>query len=188
MTASTTIQAIPQAVVYAALALHQRKNTDLTYSPFSTAELTTVEGNPFWRCVEDEIEFTNLEARNHCTALATFQEFMSLNGTVSLIDAAYELWRNEVGHPDLASSRLLVIASQSVNVLLEMANNIRNGNRRVFEILRLLEIALPHLPNLRAEDIVAVVEAQHESTKRDMASGIIFNAIERRLHSESKLA
>jgi hypothetical protein len=188
MIASTTIKAIPQTVVYAALALHQRKNTDLTYSPFSIAELTTVEENPFWRCVEDEIEFTNLEARNHCAALATFQEFLSLNGTVSLIDAAYELWRNEVGHPDLASSRLLVIASQSVNVLLEMANNIRNENRRVFEILRLLEIALPHLPNLRAEDIVAVVEAQHESTKRDMASGIFFNSIERRLRSESKLA
>lgn len=188
MTASTTIQAIPQAVLDAALALHQRKNTDLTYSPFSTAELTTVEGNPFWHCVEDEIEFANLEARNRCAALATFQQVMPLSGTDALFDAAYELWRNEIGHPDSASGRLLGLASQSVSVLLEAAKIIGDKNRRVFDVLHLLEKALPHLPNLRAEDIVAVVEAQHESTKRDMASGMIFNAIERRLRSESKVA
>lgn len=73
MTTSTTIQAIPQVVLDAALALHQRRNTSLTYSPSSTSELTTFEGNPFWHCVEDEIEFANLEARNRCVALATFQ-------------------------------------------------------------------------------------------------------------------
>ncbi|MDP3709209.1 MAG: hypothetical protein Q8R56_14175, partial [Polaromonas sp.] len=188
MTASTTIQAIPQAVLDAALALHQRKNTDLTYSPFSTAEVTTVEGNPFWRCVEDEIEFAHLEARNRCAALATFQQVMPLSGTDALFDAAYELWRNEIGHPDSASGRLLGLAGQSVSVLLEAAKIIGDKDRRVFDVLHLLEKALPHLPNLRAEDLVAVVEAQHESTKRDMASGMIFNAIERRLRSESKVA
>lgn len=188
MTASRTIQAIPQAVLDAALALHQRKNTDLTYSPFSTAELTTVEGNPFWHCVEDAIEFANLEARNRCAALATFQQVMPLSGTDALFDAAYELWRNEIGHSDSASGRLLGLASQNVSVLLEAAKIISDKNRRVFDVLHLLEKALPHLLNLRAEDIVAVVEAQHESTKRDMASGMIFNAIERRLRSESKVA
>lgn len=188
MTASTTIQAVPQAVLDAALTLHQRKTTSLTYSPFSSSELTTVEGNPFWHCVEDEIEFANLEARNSCAALATFQQVMPLSGTDALFDAAYELWRNEIGHPDSASGRLLGLASQNVSVLLEAAKVIGDKSRRVFDVLHLLEKALPHLPNLRAEDIVAVVEAQHESTKRDMASGMIFNAIERRLRSESKVA
>ena len=89
MTASTTIQAIPQPVLDAALALHQRKNTSLSYSPFSTSELTAVEGNPLWHCVEDEIEFANLEARNRCTALATFQQVMPFSGTDALFDAAY---------------------------------------------------------------------------------------------------
>lgn len=147
MTASTTIQAIPQAVLDAALALHQRKNTDLTYSPFSTAEVTTVEGNPFWRCVEDEIEFANLEARNRCAALATFQQVMPLSGIDALFDAAYELWRNEIGHPDSASGRLLGLASQNVSVLLEAAKVIGDKSRRVFDVLHLLEKALPHLPN-----------------------------------------
>lgn len=188
MTASTTIQAIPQAVLDAALALHQRKNTNLTYSPFSTPELTTVEGNPFWHCVEDEIEFANLEARNRCVALATFQQVMPLSGIDALFDAAYKLWRNEIGHPDSASGRLLGLASQNVNVLLEAAKVICDKSRRVFDVLHLLENALPHLSNIRAEDIVAVIDAQHESTKRDMAGGMIFHAIEFRLQSESQLA
>lgn len=188
MTVPTTVQSIPQAVLDAALALHKRKNTDLTYSPFSTAEVGAVETNPFWHCAEGEIEFTNLEARNRCAALATFQQVMPLSGTDALFDAAYELWRNEIGHPDSASGRLLGLASQNVSVLLEAAKVIGDKSRRVFDVLHLLEKALPHLPNVRAEDIVAVVEAQHESTKRDMASGMIFNAIERRLRSESKVA
>ena len=188
MKALTMIQAIPQAVLDAALALHQQKNTALTYSPFSTAQVATVDGHPIWRCAEDEIEFTNLEARNHCVAMATFNRVSRTSSRDSLFDAAYELWRNEIRHPDLASSRLLVIASQTVNVLVEIANILRNEDRRVFDILRLLERALPNLQNLRAEDIVAVVEAQHESTKRDMARGMLFNAIERRLQSESQIA
>lgn len=188
MTASTAIQAIPQAVLDAALALHQKKNTSLTYSPFSTSELTVVEGNPLWHCGEDEIEFANLEARNRCAALAIFQQVMPLSGVDALFDAAYKLWRNEIGHPDSASGRLLGLASQTVNVLLQAAKDIGDKRRRVFDVLHLLEKAMPHLPSIRAEDIVAVIDAQHESTKRDMAGGMIFNAIERRLQSEPQLA
>jgi hypothetical protein len=188
MTASTTIQAIPQAVLDAALALHQRRNTALTYSPCSTAEVTTIDGNPLWRCVEDEIEFANLEARNHCAALATFQQVMPLSNTDSLFDAAYKLWRNEIGQPDSASGRFLGLVGQSVSVLIEAAKIIVDKNRRVFDVLRLLEKALPHLPNLQAEDIVAVIDAQHESKKRGMAGGMIFNAIEHRLQSDPRLA
>lgn len=188
MTTSTTIQAIPQAVLDAALALHQQKNTSLTYGPFSTSELTTFEANPLWHFVEDEIEFANLEARNCCAALATFQKVMPLSGNDALFDAAYGLWRSEIGHPDSASGRLFGLVSQNVSVLLWAAKVIGEKSRRVFDVLHLLEKALPHLPNIRAEDIVAVIDAQHESTKRDMAGGMIFNAIERRLQSESQIA
>lgn len=183
-----TIQVIPQAVLAAALALHQRKNADLTYSPFSNAELTPVEDDPLWHCFDNGIEFTNLEARNHCAALATFQQVIPLSGTNALFDAAYHLLLNEIRHPDSASGRLLGFANQSVNVLLEAVKIIDNKNLRVFDVLHLLEKALPHLPNLRAEDIVAVIDAQYESTKADMARGMILNALERRLQSESQIA
>lgn len=188
MTASTTSQAIPQAVLDAALALHHQKNTSLTYGPFSTSKLTTVEANPLWHFGEDEIEFANLEARNSCAALATFQQVMPLSGNDALFDAAYGLWRSEIGHPDSASGRLFGLVSQNVSVLLWAAKVIGEKSRRVFDVLHLLEKALPHLPTIRAEEVVAVIDAQHESTKRDMAGGMIFNAIERRLQSESQIA
>lgn len=191
MTGSATIQAIPQAVLNAALALHQRKNTDLTCSPFSTAEVATVESNSLWRCADGEIEFTNLEARNHCAALAIFQRMTPLSSTDALFDAAYELWRNEIGHTDSASGRLLGFVGQNVNVLMEAAQVIRNKQHQafnVFHVLHLIEVALPHLSGISAEAVMAVVDAQHESTKRDMARGKIFNAIERRLRSEPQLA
>ena len=58
-----------------------------------------------------------------------------------------------------------------MSVLLEAAKIIGDKNRRVFDVLHLLEKALPHLPNLRAEDIVAVVEAQHEGSVAITDSG-----------------
>lgn len=188
MTVPTATQAIPQAVLDAALALHQQKNTSLTYSPFSTSDVFITEGNPLWHCVEDEIEFSNLEARNRCAALAVFQQLMPLSGSDALFDAAYELWRNEIGHPDSASGRLLGLADQNMSVLLGATKAIGDKSRRVFDILHLLEKALPHLTNICAEDIVAVIHAQHEFTKRDMAGGMIFNAVEHRLRSESQIA
>lgn len=155
MTASIAIQAIPQAVLDAALALHQQKSTGLTYSPFSTAEATTAEGNPSWRYGENKIEFANLDVRNRCTALAIFQQLMPFNGTEALFDKAYELWRNEIGHPDSASGRLLGLAGESVNVLLEAARIIGNKERRVFDVLHLLEKALPYLPSLPFEQRIS---------------------------------
>jgi len=188
MTASTINQAIPKAVLDAALALHQQKNTSLIYRPFSASELTTLEANPLWHFGEDEIEFANLEARNSCAALATFLQMMPLSGTDALFDAAYGLWRSEIGHSDSASGRLLGLVSQNESVLLWAAKVIGEKSQRVFDVLHLLEKGLPHLPNIRAEEVVAVIDAQHESTKRDMAGGMIFNALERRLQSESQIA
>ena len=182
------MQAIPQVVLDAALALHQRNNTSLAYNPSSTSEVNAVEGNPLWHCVGGEIEFANLEARNHCAALATFQQVMPLSGNDALFDAAYGLWRSEISHPDSASGRLLGLVSQNESVLLWAATLIGEKSRRVFDVLHLLEKALPHLPNIRAEEVVALIDAQHESTKRDMTGGMIFNAIERRLQSESQIA
>jgi hypothetical protein len=191
MIVSAAVQTIPQAVFDAALALHKRKNTYLTYSPCDAVQMVAVENNQLWCCANNQIEFVNLEARNQCAALATFQQLMPLSSTDALFDAAYKLWRNEIGHPDSASGRLLGFASQNVNVLLEAAQAIRNKQHHasdVFNVLHLVEVALPHLSGISAEAVIAVVDAQHESTKRDMARGIIFNAIERRLQSESKIA
>ena len=184
-------QGIPQAVLDAALALHQRNNTDLTFGPFGNPDETLPECRPLGRYVEGQIEFTNLQARNHAAALAKFQQLMPMGSANVLFDAAYELWRNEIGHPDSASGRLLGFASQNVNVLLEVAQAIRVQQHRtldVFAFLHLVEASLPHISHFDAADVVELIDAQHDSTKRDMAGGLIYSAIERRLRSEPQIS
>ncbi|MDP3423674.1 MAG: hypothetical protein Q8S32_07925 [Burkholderiaceae bacterium] len=182
---------IPQAVLDAALALHQRESKDLTFGPFGNADEEPAESNPLWRCVDGQIEFANLEARNHCAALATFQQMMPLSRADALFEAAYQLWRHEIGHSDLASGRLLGLACQSVNVLWEAARAIKAQQHHkldVFDYLHLVEAGLPHISDIDAGDVVALIDAQYESTKRDMARGMIFSAIESRLRSAPSLA
>lgn len=172
----------------AALALHKQENSSLSYAPYSVSEKTTVNDPLVWSYVEDRIEFANLEARNHCTALAVFQKVGTTDG---LFDAAHDLFRQEIRQPDSAAGRLLGIANQRLNVLEEAAKFIQSKPlhaSEVFQILHLVEIALPHLSSISAEAVIAVIEAQHEPTKGDGASGMIFSAIDRRLRSEPSLA
>lgn len=188
MTKLKTTQVIPKAVLEAALALHKRRNKDLIYSPFSNAE-EAKNDSLLYRCTkENEIEFTNLEARNYCVAQATFQQVMPMEDTDEIFDVAFKLWRSEIGHSDTASGHFLSLANQNVNVLLGAVKTVVNKNRPVFDVLHLLESALPHLLNIRAEDLVNFIDVQYESTKNDLARGMIFNAIESRLQSEPQLA
>lgn len=190
MTLPVPLLAIPQTVLDAALELHRRKNIDLIFGPF-VAEVAPDGSDPLWRCGNGEIEFVNLEARNQCAALAIYRQVMPLSGIDELFKAAYELWRKEIGHPDSAAGWLLGFASQSVNVLLEAAKGMKTKQHQalgVFDVLHLVEAALPHLSRITANELVEVVVAQHESIKRDMAGGLIFNSIEKRLRTEPHLA
>lgn len=180
MTVYATEPTIPQAVLDAALALHQGKSKDLTLGPFGNADEEPAESNPLWRCVDGQIEFANLEARNHCAALATFQQLKPLSSTDALFDAAYELWLNEIGHPDLASSRLLVFASQTENVLLNVARFMRDKKGRCWDVQHVLANALPHLENICEGDVVTIFDAGADS--------MIVRAIESRLRSAPLLA
>ena len=187
----TTINiTIPQSVLDAALALHRKRNSDLSYESIDLSAPTAVEITSLWKCAGQCIEFVNLEARNHCTAVAFFQQVTPSISIDGLFNSAHELWKDEISHPDMASGRFLGLASQNFNILVEAAKIIQNKNQAigVFQILHLIKAALPHLPKIIAEDLIAVVDAQHEFTKHDMAAGLLFNAIERRLSTESHLA
>lgn len=182
---------ISQSVLDAALSLHQRKNADLTFTPFDNSGKPSTECDTLWRCVEGQIEFANLSARNHCAALATFKQLIPLAGTEALLDAAYALWSDEIGHSDSASGRLLGFASHDVNVLQAVAHAIQvkqHSRMDVFDFLHLVEASLPHLLDIDASNVVALIDVQHDATKRDMAGGLIYSAIEHRLQSHPKIA
>ena len=191
MTMSATESIIPQAVLDAALALHQQETTELTFAPVCLLDGDLPQCDSLWRCTDDQIVFTDLSARNHCAAHATLQQLMPICEAASLFDAAYGLWRYEIGHSVSASGCLLGLASGGVNVLAEAAQAIRTKEHPkldVFDYLHLMEVALPHIPHIEAGDLVALIHEQHESTKHDMAGGLIYSAVERRLQSEPLLA
>ena len=184
-------QVAPLFILDAAVELHRRRSKDLISGPLSGIDDPQCEGGELWSYVEGRIEFSSLEARNHCVAQAVFQQLIPLGDVGVLFDAAYELWRHEIGHSDMASGRLLGLASLSVNVLAEAAQAIKtkqHQTRDVFDYLHLVKAAIPHILYIEAGDVVALIDAQHESTKHDMAAGLIYGPVESRLQSEPLLA
>ncbi|QHE83379.1 hypothetical protein [Hydrogenophaga sp. BPS33] len=125
------------------------------------------------------VQFDSLEARNVIVASATFEGLHSTSGIDAneLFERAYGLWCDEIGHNDQASGRLLALASVNIDVLAVAAQRIRDGSD-VFDVLHLVEAALPHLQEVEASSIVDLFVAKYEPTKNDMASGAIHGALE----------
>lgn len=163
-----------------ALHLHQTQRRELHINIPKDSLITKADLPSGCRVVDEmRLEFDSLLARNIIIAQATFEELHSANGISSdaLFERAYELWRDEIGHNDQASGRLLSLASGSVDVVSAAARRIRNGSN-VFEVLHLVEAALPHLETIEASSIIELLSAKFEPTKNDMARGVINGALE----------
>lgn len=191
MTIPTAESTVPQAVLDAALALHQQKTTELTFAPTSLPAGDLPENDSLWRCTDGQFVFADLSARNHCAALAALQQLMPLGDPTPLFDAAHGLRLREIGHLDSAAGRLLGLASADVNVLAAAAQAIRSKQHpslNVLDYLDLMKVALPHIPHIEAPDVVDLIDAQHELTKQDLARGMFDRTVETRLQSEPQLA
>ncbi|MDV3438088.1 hypothetical protein R0G64_01435 [Pseudomonas otitidis] len=140
------------------------------------------------KLVDGAIEFESLEVRNSIIATAAYDYYFSSDiDSNALFEHAFGLWRHEIGHNDQASGRLLALAAVSVDVLLVGAQQIRSG-KEVFNILHLIEAALPYLDNLDTQSIIDLIAAKHEPTKNDMLAGAINGALERWLEKHPKVA
>lgn len=140
------------------------------------------------KLVDGAIEFESLEVRNSIVAAAAYDHYLSSGSDCSvLFEHAFELWRHEIGHNDQASGRLLALASISVDVLAIGAQQIRSG-RDVFDVLHLVEAALPYLNSLDVPSIIDLIAAKYEPTKNDMAAGAINGALERWLEKQPEVA
>lgn len=125
------------------------------------------------------LQFDSLVSRNVIVAKATFEELQSPSGidADALFERAYQLWRDEIGHSDHASGRLLALASVGMDILTIGAKRIRNGCD-VFDVLHLVEAALPYLQSIQPQSIVDLFVAKYEPTKNDMAGGALHGALE----------
>lgn len=163
-----------------ALRLHREDGIGLRIAVPDGATLTTTELPDGCQLVEGPaLQFDSLVARNVIVASAAFEDLQSPSGidADALFERAYQLWRNEIGHNDLASGRLLALASSSTDIVSVGASRIRSGSR-VFDVLHLVEAALPYLSRIEASSIIDLFAAKYEPTKNDIAGGAIHGALE----------
>lgn len=163
-----------------ALHLHRQRGTELRIDVPAGVVLTATDLPDGCQLVGGvAVQFDSLMARNAVVARAAFEGLQSPSGIDSdaLFERAYELWRDEIGHSDRASGRLLALASVSMDVLTIGAQRIRNGSD-VFDVLHLVEAALPYLHRIEPPSIIDLFVAQYEPTKNDMAGGVIHGALE----------
>ena len=188
---STTMLHMANSVSVAELALrlHRSDKPDLRLElePGTIATDDRPPAGYLW--ANDAIEFESLAARNRHVAEAAFSQLRErLNLEPNLLyEQAYELWKNEIGHPDQASGRLLGMAANALDILAIGSQRIRDG-ADVFNVLHLVEAALPYIDVLNHDSLTDLCEAKHELTRNDFAGGSVHGAIEAWLASRSSQA
>lgn len=127
----------------------------------------------------DAIVFESLAERNRHVAEFVYEELRErLTDAPSLLyERGHGLWRCEIGHADQASGRLMAIAARQLDILALGSERIRQG-ANVFDVLHLIESALPFLDGLNLVSLIDLCEAKYERTKNDFAGGAIHGAIE----------
>jgi hypothetical protein len=172
-----------------ALQLHEERQSQLHLDLPAGQVLTEVELPKGCKLVDGALEFESIEVRNTIVAEAVYERFFP-SGDIDgdeLFKHAYKLWCKEIGHSDQASGRLLALASRSVDLLAAGARRIRSGSN-VFDVLHLVEAALPYLENLAVSSIIDLMAAKYEPTKNDMVAGVINGALERWLEKRPNVA
>ena len=179
----------PEEVCQPALLLHKERSESL--STQLPAVIGNIQPNRHWTQIGEAIEYSSLGARNYCTAIQSYREFVANVDSVSeakLFDVAYDLWRDEIGRDDLASGRFLALAANRYNILQVAAGLISTNTKPVFDVLHVIEAALKYLPEMTVEDLCAIADAQHPKTEQDLARGLLFVAIEEALVEKPDLA
>jgi hypothetical protein len=182
---------IPDEVARVALALHRTNSLELASTAIELKLAQTKPDSKLWVTSESSIQFLNLEARNICAAYEVCRELTEekkIESDDALFRAAYGLWRDEIGHSDFACVRLLVLARTTSDTFSAATRLIQSGEHRVFDILSVMEAALPHLEGIAANDILVLVGAQYPKTKGDLAGGLLFESIRKYLVNRPALA
>jgi hypothetical protein len=152
---------------------------DLPVDSHLTAHVTTgdfiVEG--------DTVRFTSTEARNRCIASHLFKSNRKHSKADSnlWLNTAYDLWRHEIGKDDRASGRLLALVHEKDDIFFIASNAIENEAMEVFDVLHIIEAALPYLNKLKPDGVYKLCDAQYERTKNELAAGHFFSHLEKLL-------
>ncbi len=167
-----------------ALDIHKNRPSELAIGVPPDVDTTFFQNkNATYQLDEHSIHFTSLEARNRVVAsyqfVANKEEFSP--DDCRWLGVAGELWRNEIGNSDSAAGRLLGLVDSLSNIFLIATNAIETNSMRVWDILHVVESALPYLDRPSPDGIIKFVAAQHESTKNDLAGGMLYIKLEAKL-------
>lgn len=183
------LKASPQTPGQLALALHTAGDVELaTLLPENWSGAHEEVGDGYIISA-GKLTFASLADRNQTLAQDIFTRYFSA-GTIArdvLFSVARELWSKEIGHTDFASGRLLVEVSRSVDVLHLAASHISAG-ANCFDVLHVIAAMLVHADDLRIESLIDLARAQHDGTKRDFFSGLLYNAVDKWLATRPEAA
>jgi hypothetical protein len=169
-----------QSPGHIALALHMSGSEALKEAPLNAAIATQSDDSNEHVGAQDQMMFGSLADRNQalavylCDALKAKGNF----GHDDVYGITHELWRKEIGRSDRASVRFVAEVSRHEDVLKLAADHIRSG-ARTFDVLRVLDAYLPYASDLCIGSLIDLARAQHEGTKRDMMSGLLYGALEK---------
>lgn len=183
---------VPDGVGRLALRLQHERGENLAVEDDSIVQLhADTQEPPLWTVQGNRLLFSSLSARNQCAAVQFYRENIDPTTSVSearVFDLAHELWRHEIGCADSAAGRFIALLDGQLKALKAAAYLIGSGEREVFRVLRVVGAALRYLPVITVDELCTLVTVQHPRTERDLARGMLFNAIEDALTNHPELA
>lgn len=172
-----------------ALQLHQQEKLGLRIEVPAEQTLKPEDLLAGCKLIGNTLEFGSLAERNQIIACAAFEALRSTSPVDpnSLFDFGYKLWRYEIGQSDQASGRLLALASEDMDIVSAAAQRIRSGVP-AFDVLHLLEAALPYVGKLSVGSLAELCLAKQEQTKNDMMAGAFHGVLETWLKTRPSVA
>jgi hypothetical protein len=189
---SSLLEEIPEEVTQLASELHYQRNQSITIEVLTPVSFSPKQIDELYGIEDNELRFTSIEARNHCTAVHSFRKFedseLPLNAR-TMFDEAQQLWIHETEHNDSTDGRFLGLMSEKLNFLNAGIEVITSSDgRNVFDVLRSIGNALPYIANMNVVDIIELAAVQHIKTSGDLLAGMFYNQLSDYLPAHPHLA
>lgn len=162
-----------------ALRLHSLGENELGLTLLPTDSAPSEDLDGVFTLSSNGIFFSTVSARNRSIADFIFDSLDSAAPDFedALFNAAYKLWRDEIGRADMVAGRLLALASKTIDVISAASNRILAGSD-LWNTLHLLEAAIPFLNEMPPASLISLLEVVFDRLQNDLAGGAIHGAIE----------
>jgi len=160
-----------------------------TSLPHEDIEILSDIDDAFFKLDNRNLHFKSVAVRNQLVADKYYADLIEKNENDPSVwfHTAREIWAKEIGCTDQASGRFLSLWGQEVDILAEATKIIRIPNTDVFEVLHVIQAALPHLSNIQSASLINLCDAQYDQTINDLAGGRLYVSIREHLQSDERL-